>query len=421
MQYVLGNMLNGGGGLNADGLALDLQFALDKTLTARKGPTPTFTRASSGTFVGSNGLIQTAATNIPRFDHTSAGVCRGLLIEESRTNLCLQSEDTNSATWGKINGTISNNFGTSPDGTTNADKFVEDSTLSGKYFRQANLITIANGTVYTWSVYAKVDGRNFCSVQGDTSSGFLGTASFDLLNGTVGAVSAGATATIQSVGNGWYRLAVTSTSTGTGVRPGFLLRTNATGTATQNYQGDGVSGVLFWGAQLEAGSFPTSYIPTTTGSVVRSADVCSITGANFSSIWNTSGSTVFVSGERYQNIAGTFPRWWEVHAGTGTNAVYLVRTNAREELGANGSVVVALQGPAGTSFYKNASVVRAGDYASSQNGLATQTSTNALVPSQTQIAIGCSFGNTSQLGGALASLRIYKKRLPNAKLQALTA
>jgi hypothetical protein len=60
MKYALGNMLNGGGGLNPDGLSLDLQFAADKTLTARRGPTPDFTRGSTATFVGSDGLIQSA-------------------------------------------------------------------------------------------------------------------------------------------------------------------------------------------------------------------------------------------------------------------------------------------------------------------------------------------------------------------------
>jgi len=65
MQYVLGNMLGGGGVLNPDGLALDLQFAADKTMTARKGPTPAFTRASTATFIGSKGLIQSAAINTP--------------------------------------------------------------------------------------------------------------------------------------------------------------------------------------------------------------------------------------------------------------------------------------------------------------------------------------------------------------------
>ena len=97
MKYALGNMLNGAGGFNPDGLSLDLQFAADKTLTARKGPTPVLTRATTGTFIGSNGLIQSAAVDAARFDHNPiTQACNGLLIEESRENLQRNSAAFNS-------------------------------------------------------------------------------------------------------------------------------------------------------------------------------------------------------------------------------------------------------------------------------------------------------------------------------------
>jgi len=70
MNYSLGNMLNGGESLNADGLSLNLQFATDKTLTARKGPTPVFTRASSATYYGP--LVQFGGETYP-----STGVVNG--------------------------------------------------------------------------------------------------------------------------------------------------------------------------------------------------------------------------------------------------------------------------------------------------------------------------------------------------------
>jgi len=114
MQYVLGNMLNGGG-INPDGLSLDLQFAADKTMTPRKGPRPDFTRGSTGTFVGSNGLIQTAAVNAARFDHDPVTLAsRGLLIEESRTNLYERSAEFNDSFWTKTRSSISSNAPTSP-------------------------------------------------------------------------------------------------------------------------------------------------------------------------------------------------------------------------------------------------------------------------------------------------------------------
>jgi hypothetical protein len=486
-----------------DQLALDLPFAATKSLTARVGPTPTFTRASAATYFGplvdyaniafsttgvSNGRaswfksetgeditisytgarwrihtisgefeseylaavgsewrpdqanwsasgafspvttsstfgIVRAATNEPRFDHTSAGVCRGLLIEESRTNICLQSENFGT-TWLNDTGSIAIIIDqtTSPSGLVDADKISENTTVSNRRIAIQGA-SFVSGTTYTFSCFVKAAERDFVQLR------FGGAFGGQFQNFVIGGVNAGtigsgvgATAAIQAYPNGWYRCSITATSATTGSSQVTIgPQVSSTALAWQPYIGTIGSGIFVWGAQNEVGSFATSYIPTVASSVVRSADVCSIKGGNFSSIWNTSGSTVFVSGERYQNIANTFPRWWEVHAGTGTNNVGLIRINTAESLQGNNNSLITLQASAGTSFYKNASVVKAGDYASSQNGLATLTSTNALVSSQTQIAIGCNFANLGQLGGALASFRIYKKRLPNAKLQSLTA
>ena len=91
--HILSNSLVGGGSMNPDKLSLDLNFAVDKTLTARKGPTPTFTRGSTATFIGSNGLIQSSSIDGPRFDHDPITLaCKGLLIEESRFNLIFPSD-----------------------------------------------------------------------------------------------------------------------------------------------------------------------------------------------------------------------------------------------------------------------------------------------------------------------------------------
>jgi hypothetical protein len=413
MQYVLGNMLNGGGGLNPDKLSLDLQFAADKTLTARKGPTPVFTRASTATFVGSDGLIQSAAINTPRFDHDSAGVCRGLLIEESRTNLLQRSEDFNDAYWTKTGSSISSDSTTSPSGSVDADKIVED-TSNGAHGFSVNP-TITSGIAYTLSFYAKAGERSWVRAT-VTNSGV--STFFDLANGVLGNVGAGVTASIQDVGNGWYRCIATMTSASTAGNVNIRIQT-ANGQTT--YTGDDASGAFFWGAQLEAGSFPTSYIPTVASSVVRSADVCSITGSDFSGMFNANDGTLF-SNCSVDNTTGTNRGISSIRS----TATFFMRQSlsngsVRSETRANdtqtnlGTTSVSI-----LTAIKMALAYSGNDFASSTNGASPSLVTRTLPTGLSEFRIGALDG-TLCLNGHLVAIRYFRKRLPNAKLQALTA
>jgi hypothetical protein len=274
--------------------SLDLRFADNKSLVdATTGQNlVTFTRASSGTFVGSDGLIKTATTNEARFDHgPTTGESLGLLVEESRTNLLLQSEDF-STTWLQSNTNIATNTGTSPAGSSTADKIIANTT-NGQHFRRQD-VAITASTTYTLSVYAKADGYNFIAV----SPGAFAIADyitwFDLSSGTIGTNTAGNTASIQSMGNGWYKCSVTRTT-----NVGQVTMSNrfyvCSADNVSSFEGDNASGLFLWGAQLEAGSFPTSYIPTTTATVTRSADVASISGSNFSGWFNATKGTIYGS------------------------------------------------------------------------------------------------------------------------------
>jgi len=333
MKYALGNMLNGAGGLNADGLTLDLQFATDKTLAARKGPTPTFTRASAATFIGSNGLIQSAAINAARFDHDpSTLVCRGLLVEETRTNLVFPSDT----------------LGT-----------------------QTRTVTAASHTL-----------------------SFYGT-------GTV-VISGAHVATVTGTGEYPTRTTLTFTPSA-----GSLVLT-VTGSVTQ--------------AQLEAGAFATSYIPTTTASVVRSADVCSITGSDFTGFYNQSEGTFLTQSIKTSTninafiinasdnsfINGTDLRYATV---TTPSAVINV-AGAGQTTGFSGTII------SGASA-KQALTYKLNDCAYSLNGAAAITDTSALTPTVNRINFGSAY--TGQpLNGHIAAIRYFKKRLSNAKLQTLT-
>ena len=426
MKYALGNMLNGAGSLNADGLSLDLQFATDKTLTARKGPTPVFTRASTATFVGSNGLIQSAAVNAPRFDHDPVTLAsRGLLIEESRTNLLLRSEEFDNATyWSLTRATISADQTASPTGATTADKFITDSSVVNNHRLDRASITLALNTVYTISVFAKASEYSGFAMGVDSSSPVLGVQFSLSGSGSVTAQLTGYTGTIQNFGNGWFRCTATFTSSAVLSTHRVYLYLGQNGT-TFTYTGDGTSGIFIYGAQLEAGSFPTSYIPTVASSVVRSADVCSITGSDFSGFYNPVEGSFLCESTRSSTNSNAFV----VHASDGTfnNGVDL-RYSSVVSVGAlmNVSNVNQLMGIVGAtvttgSLVKQSLAIKLNDCAYSANGGAVSADTLALIPAVNRLSIGsATTGGSQYINGTISSIRYFRKRLPNAKLQALT-
>jgi hypothetical protein len=421
MNYSLGNMLSRGGSLNADGLSLDLQFATDKTLVARKGPTPTFTRASTATFVGSNGLIQSAAINEPRFDHDPVTLAsKGLLIEESRTNLALQSENHPSATWSKTGLTIASASNTNPAGNATSNLVSEDSSVGLHRLFQST--AYVSGTSYSISVFLKYAGRQFVAVNHPTVAA-NGLALFDIQNGTITLSQAGITSSITSYPNGWYRCVVTGVSSTTGGSSHIIQGSTTGGVLTGSYTGLNGAAFYIYGSQVEAGSLPTSYIPTTTASVVRSADVCSITGSDFTGMYSdTEGSTYVESIPTVINGTATAlslsnglsTERWLVRFLTSEQAVI---TSAGTE-----STLDALNPVAGTS-YRIATAAKLNDFAMSIDGLAVVTDTSQPMPVVNRLGIGTSLGSSGAVGGTvtIASIRYFKKRLSNAKLQTLTA
>jgi len=225
-----------------------------------------------GEYIPTTSTINSA----PRFDHNpTTGESLGLLVEEARTNLLLRSEEFDNASWTKFRGSITANASTAPNGILSAEKFVEDATASNTHGLFAT-ITIVTATAYTYSVYIKAAERSWVVLGLDIGAGEKKTW-FNLSTGAIG-TNANTTATISPAGNGWYRCIVTSTSAATSATCALKLATNDN---VESYNGDNTSGIYLWGAQLEAGAFATSYIPTTSATVTRAADVASVTGANF--------------------------------------------------------------------------------------------------------------------------------------------
>jgi hypothetical protein len=275
---------------------LNLDFANSQELD----PRITFTRGSIGTFVNKNGLIETAPANTPRFDYDPiSGECRGLLIEESRSNLLTYSDDFGTG-WFNGDGSVSTNIITAPDGTTNADAFIENTLTNKFHYINLTLSKSASSIQYTGSIWIKDKGRQvLMNLQSGASNGVV--CRFQPATGqmVVSPIAFGTGWTAGSFSvvpypNGWYRVSMTATSD-TLTTVVFQLATYNTAISSNVYTGDGTSGIYVWGAQLETGAFPTSYIPTTASTVTRSADNASMTGTNFSSWYNQSEGSIISS------------------------------------------------------------------------------------------------------------------------------
>ena len=196
--------------------------------------------------------------DLPRLDYSGGASCPSLLLEPSRTNRVTDSEYLN-GTWSENRSTLIVNDDTSPEGVNNATKLQEDTTASNTHFTGKGY-SYVSGTTYSWSVYAKADGRDEIVIQQGNPNVVSFNAVFNFTSETAANFGNG-TARIEDAGNGWYRCIIEGTtallSSGTNINV-FLRSGNST-----TYTGDGTSGVLLYGFQLESNaSYATSYIPT---------------------------------------------------------------------------------------------------------------------------------------------------------------
>jgi hypothetical protein len=283
---------------------LDLDFANSKTLD----PRITFTRASGGSYVGADGLIKYAGVNEARFDHDPVtGESLGLLIEESRSNLIEYSEDISNSNWiNSVNITLNTLDTISPNGLNTATKLFDTTLESNQISQYRTLGSYLENNTYTFSIFVKPAERDKIRItlQNVSTTGNFIRAHINLSTGNIENSGAFGNATFSSSGifkypNGWYKIFITGTlgTTTTNVSinayvqfPPFFPTLGSGGLRT----GDGSSGIYLWGAQLEVGSFPTSYIPTVASTRTRAADSASITGKNFRDFYNQSEGTFVI-------------------------------------------------------------------------------------------------------------------------------
>jgi hypothetical protein len=364
-----------------------------------------FSRASSKTRTNAAGVIQTIGNNVPPHDYRNAdgtlSTFPRLNLEPQRTNLVLHSEDFTNAAWAKSRTTISANVTTAPNGTLTADKFIATSATGVHTISQSGFTSQA----YSFSVYAKAEEETVLSL-------FLRSASvgatFNLSNGTVSNITV-TSATITNVGDGWYRCFVYDSTPGTTI--------NIYGKTGSSYIGNGIDGFYLWGAQSEAGAYPTTYIPTTTAAVTRLADAASKTGVS-SLIGQTEG-TLFVdiipidvttTNAIGINNASTIGR---VIIFTGSNLIF-----AQVRVGSVNQFSVSTPASVGVR-YKAALAYKGSDFAFYLNGTQIAVSNTGTVPTCSVISYSTGEGGSPFLGGNNQAA-LFKTRLTNAQLAQLT-
>lgn len=357
----------------------------------------------------------------PRFDYNpSTLAAKGVLIEPQSTNLFLYSEQFDNAGWSKADITVVANTAVSPDGTANADRLVASTSALAHQAYQT--VSLTSGQAYTIVVYAKPAGYNYVNLR--FGGGIASEAFFDVSNGTVVSATKPSNAKITPAGNGWYRCAYTDTATSTTT---FIVSINVCPTSTSyTVAGDGTSGVYVWGAQLEALSYATSYIPTVGSTVTRTADSATIQAPMFD-LWYNQTAGTFVFQFDSGATAASNPLVHDTNDGTSSNrlttSVTATGTSISNAITTGG--VAQFSGPVATTYtqntvYKVALAATTNSAIAAVNGNLSTLDTSVTMPTVTSIRLGRSVFNGNYLTGHLRTLAYYNSRLPNSQLQVLT-
>jgi hypothetical protein len=394
----------------------------------------TVTRASTKNVLGSNGLYQSVANNVPAFEFNTDGSYRGLLVEPGATNLNPYSQQFDNAEWEKVNTTVTPNAVVAPDGTTTADNLFE-TTDNGTHWIYDNGIPCTSGTAYTCSLFVKPNGRDWISILFFAGGGvFNGNrAWFNVSTGTVGIVQTGITASIEDYGDGWYRISATQTAAATA--NGFIIYGTATADGEFTFVGDAGLGLSIWQGQTETGSVATSPIVTTGSTASRVADVVSLTGA--SSLIGQQEGTIYIEHQPILSTGTVSRTVINISDNSASNQVLLqyqsygspsrYRLVSRVSNGGVNTLDLA-EGNAGGLTTGNVEKLAIGyknaDYATYRNGVAvvgTNTGTGTLTSiASSEIDLGNLFNNTLTLNGWIRSVALFPTRLPNATLVSLT-
>jgi hypothetical protein len=350
-----------------------------------------------------------------------------LLVEEARTNLILWSEEFDNSYWQKQNLTVTQNSAVSPDGKINADKIIPDLNSTSPRDIRTSTFSVTSGLFYTASIFAKKGEIDIISIQlngqiwEDSNINQRPRVRVNLTDGSIVENNFNSGVSVMIYPGGYFKISLTalcSVTANTQIEISF-----------PNFTGDGTSGLYIWGAQLEVGAFPTSYIPTTASTVTRTVDSVSMTGSNFSSWYrqdegtlSTRYKTIGDKGNQMicqiRSISGDNRVEIRAQAGTGTSQfrIEVINNGATQQQ----EFSIFPSGYTVNNFHKITLGYKENNFASTINGT-LYTDNTGVVGSCNIMTIGAAnYGFSGDLNGHISQLTYYPSRLTNTQLITLT-
>jgi hypothetical protein len=379
----------------------------------------TFDRANGyASRVREDGLIEEVSNDTPRLDYLDGG-CPSLLLEPSRTNLITYSENFSQSVWSKQNVTISSNSAISPDGSLNSDLLQETSANSIHYCRE--VLTVTSGVEFTVSFFAKK--KDYDYIQYSRTVDGSSYANFNIANGTIGNNSGADILNhqIEDYGNGWYRCIANITTSSTSSGFGITLIQNDVTSRYESYLGDDSRGTYIYGAQVEQGSYATSYIKSNSGSTTtRFKDECINAGDN--DLFDITEGTFFVDAN---NFGTPYLNFSMITLSDGSsNFVRFIYESSRIRTSVeNGSIQqdYFITGVNDNERNKVAITFKENEFKTYLNGVLKDTDPSGVVPTNLdRLNFASQSGTSRHFEGKVYDTRVYDRVLTEAEAIELT-
>jgi len=395
------------------------RFKFNSPMTALPGILSafTYTRSSNKTVL-QNGRLVTLSANQFGTSYDPVTGLYGYLPETAATNLLLYSNDFSNVAWGKNNSTITPNSTTSPDGSNNASLLT--CSANNGYVTQG---FTSSAAIYTHAVYVKKGNTRYCQISiYDGVSTHTYIFDFDNNCALTGTLASPEGYLAENIGNGWFRISIRKTLTAGAGRYATIWPSTS---PTSSVQSNGDT-LYIYGAQLETGSYASTYIPTTSATATRAADVLTVPLANIAGFVQSEYTlfadcrSPYVGGGSVAQVA------MAVRDATSTNTAYIyMLDDVGQPVGLvrSGGVNQSIQvgSISGVSRYKHALSVISNSSKYSKNGTASAEDTTVTMPiSPTTLSIGVEV-SSGHFNGYIYSSALYTRALSQAQINGLTS